>query len=127
MDWTAIITTLITAIGSAFCAYLAIVPQIKKNKIAPKDIENAINNSSSMKVIKDGLVTEMRKSLISEYWTYSNNGFDMTQSEIDSWNDDIKKYKALGGNGVITELDSSLQMALLQRSMSKNDQRARKL
>ena len=148
VDITSIIVSLISAIATTICAYIAIVPQIKKSQIKTKDIEKAIENSPSIKELKDniraevkegienskslqdikaGLKSEMRKSLIEQYWRFAERGFDLTQDEIKTWKEDIAYYTALGGNGVVAELDTSLDIAIMQRKHSIDSERAKKL
>lgn len=132
VDITSIIVSLISAIATTICAYIAIVPQIKKSQIKAKDIEKAIENSPTIKDIKDvlraevkegiensrslrdikaGLKSEMRKSLIEQYWKFEEGGFNLTQVEKETWKEDFEHYTALGGNGVIVELDTTLALA----------------
>ena len=126
MDWSAIIVAAIGGLFSAVAACVAIIPQIKKNKIKTEDIKDAINNSEIILSVKAGLVSEMRKSLENQYWDYSNRGFNLTPTEIEAWNEDMKTFSSLGGTG-LNELNSSLQYSLMERERAKTDHRVRKL
>ena len=125
MDYTAIIVAALSTLTSIGVALVGIIPAIKKNSIKSeelsalikKEIEAALESSETIKgiqqssdLLKNGLKSEMRATLLRRYLEFEEREFALTEQEYKEWNEDVKIYHDLNGNGTITASDSNLQI-----------------
>ena len=125
MDYTAIIVAALSTLTSIGVALVGIIPAIKKNSIKSeelsalikKEIESALESSETIKgiqqssdLLKNGLKSEMRATLLRRYLEFEEREFALTEQEYKEWNEDVKTYHDLNGNGTITAADSNLQI-----------------
>ena len=125
MDYTAIIVAALSTLTSIGVALVGIIPAIKKNSIKSeelsalikKEIEAALESSETIKgiqqssdLLKNGLKSEMRATLLRRYLEFEKREFALTDQEYKEWNEDVKIYHDLSGNGTITAADSNLQI-----------------
>ena len=96
MDYTAIIVAALSTLTSIGVALVGIIPAIKKNSIKSEDlsalikkeIEAALESSETIKgiqqssdLLKNGLKSEMRATLLRRYLEFEERGFALTEQE----------------------------------------------
>lgn len=88
---------------------------IKKDILTKTDIEEVINNSSTLELLKKGLLSETRHSLRNRFQHFAGNGFELDSHDEEEWDEDYATYKALGGNGSIEAANNIIKAKLLEK------------